>query len=177
MRWVWILLLALAGCGPRIEIDRWGLTCVTPLLCLEEPARATEAQALYDEALTVVTREIGPLRQAPVALFCSTTACFSQFAHPKAIGWNFGNHVSAFGPGGWEAYVLRHEMIHQWQNETFGRAAWVHPLWYREGMAYTLSRDPRRTLPRADVQLARAQFQAWVAAGGDWRLGPYKGLR
>ncbi|MEO0487303.1 MAG: hypothetical protein AAF092_15465 [Pseudomonadota bacterium] len=170
-----VACLGLAGCAYVIELEDHGFTCFEDTLCLEDIAREPEARALYKEARTFVEARLGPLDDAPVVAFCSTRACFAQFADPAFRGYNFGGPFSLINAHGWEPYIVRHEMIHQWQSQTFGprRMRLVFPQWYTEGMAYSLSDDPRAVLPHPSVQRYRAQFEAWVAEGNDWRLGPF----
>jgi len=180
---VWAVLVGLlAGCLPSgqgswLDPERRGMVCVSETLCLEEPERADEAEALYAEALSFVERRIGPLGQPPRVAFCSTPQCFAQYANPVFSGYSFGQFM-VINQKGWEPHILRHEMIHQWQYEQFGalRVARLWPRWYVEGMAYMLSEDPRDELPHPSVQAYRAEFQAWIAAGHDWRDGPYAKL-
>lgn len=65
---------------------------------------------------------------------------------------------------------MRHELIHHLQNERFGavRNSFFKPTWFREGMAYSLSGDPR-PLPEP-LQGYRAQFDAWFRGVGPARL-------
>ena len=169
-------LLALAGCARVIDLEDHGFTCFEDILCLEDVAREPEARALYDEAKAFVETRFGPLDGPPLIAFCSTRACFAQFADPQFRGYNFGSRFSLINEHGWHPYIVRHEVIHQWQAQTFGpRRAWlVFPKWFTEGMAYSLSEDPREVLPHPSVQHYRARFEAWVAKGNDWRLGPFQ---
>ena len=75
---------------------------------------------------------------------------------------------------GWQDHIVRHELIHHWQSETFGvlQAGTRLPRWYIEGMAYVLSEDPRPIIPNEKAQAQRLRFQRWIAAGNDWRMAP-----
>ena len=46
------------------------------------------------------------------------------------------------------------------------------PRRYIEGMAYSISQDPRDPLPRRDIQTWRTQFNMWIEEGNDWRQPP-----
>lgn len=107
-------------------------------------------------------------------LFCSSEACFTSFGNPAVSGFYFwGLGTIAINGKGWHDYVLRHELIHHWQAERFGPLkASRMPRWYIEGMAYSLSQDPRIPLPRTDIQAWREQFDDWVIRGNDWRRAP-----
>lgn len=154
--------------------ERMGMICPTEKLCLEEPERRAEAEALTKDALRFVETHIAPIESPPRMLFCSSEACARRFGDPRARGLYFGPHALLINPGGWAPHILRHELIHHVQNEAFGwlaRAALL-PRWYVEGMAYTMSEDPREMLPLPKLQRYRARFQDWVAAGHDWRAPP-----
>ena len=73
-------------------------------------------------------------------------------------------------PRGWKPYYLRHEMIHWIQAERLGFfKMYSEPEWFIEGMAYSLSQDPRPTLVEP-FQGYRTKFQAWYAVGGKEHL-------
>jgi hypothetical protein len=69
--------------------------------------------------------------------------------------------------GGWAPYYVRHELIHHVQNERLGSLrTWLFkPAWFVEGMAYSISEDPRSPLP-ARFEVYRSQFDAWYRAVG-----------
>ena len=172
------LLVVLAACDTRnarvLSPEANGLTCTSATICIEDPARLPEAQALYAEAATFVQTRISPFRTPPRVLFCSTESCFAQFTDPAPRAVNLGTFGIVIGPRGWLDYTVRHEMIHHVQNERFGvlRASNRLPRWFIEGMAYSLSGDPRRPLPRPELEDWRTRFDTWIAAGNQWTDPP-----
>lgn len=61
-------------------------------------------------------------------------------------------------------------MIHHIQAERLGAyKQWRSPDWFKEGMAYSLSQDPRRDLAEQFKQY-RARFEAWYQSMGKERL-------
>jgi hypothetical protein len=61
-------------------------------------------------------------------------------------------------------------MIHRLQIQRLGIfAMWRAPQWFVEGMAYSLSEDPRPLLAEA-FQQYRSQFEAWYRQVGEERL-------
>lgn len=181
MRVVLILTLLLGGLGCAVykparvlAPERFGLTCVSDTLCVEDVERLNEAQAYVDRAMRFVAAQIGEFEDQPPLLFCSTQACFSRFNDPRVAAVNIGTFGIVINAHGWQDHILRHELIHHWQNVQFGRAqaSVFLPRWYIEGMAYSLSQDPRRPLPREDIEVWREEFETWVAAGNDWRSPP-----
>ena len=181
MRAAIILLILGVGVGCAvykpvrvIAPQMFGLTCFEGDICVADVTKEAEARALYDEALVFVESNIGDIEALPPGLFCSTVVCFSKFADPQVAAVNVGTFGILMNAHGWQPHIVRHELIHHWQNEQFGRRAVALslPRWYIEGMAYTLSEDPRDPLPRDDIQAWRQDFRDWVAAGNDWRQPP-----
>jgi len=152
--------------APELE----GLTCELRI-CVDDPARRAEAQTLYLDALRFVEASLGQLETRPLAVFCSTRACAEKFGFKGQNAYNFGSYAIVIGDRGWHPYFLRHELIHQMQNQRLGSLRmWLFkPLWFREGMAYSLSGDPRDPLPEP-LQGYRAAFDAWYRQVGPAKL-------
>lgn len=153
--------------------EYYGLSCVTEEICLEEPERLAEARALYDEAAIFAQDRLGAFENRPRVLFCSTEACGRAFGNPYTKGQNVGVSGVIIYPSGWDVHILSHEMIHHMQYEHFGvlRAARL-PRWFLDGMAYSMSEDPRWPHPHPEIDQMRAQFDDWVAAGNSWDVPP-----
>lgn len=173
------LALLLAACAfykplRVLTPETFGLTCITDDICVEDTSTITEAAKLRDDALSFVTANVGPIERPPRVLFCNSEDCFSRFGNPAVAALNFsGLDTLLINDRGWQDYILRHELIHHWQVEQFGVVqASRLPRWYIEGMAYSISQDPRDPLPRSDIQAWRDQFNAWVEEGNDWRQPP-----
>lgn len=148
-----------------------GMTCVSDVLCLDDPAFASEAAALRAAALVQVSARLGPFETPPRVLFCRHAGCFNRFGDPRIKAQNVGRFGMVINATGWSQHIVAHEMIHQRQSEVLGTiaVAYTLPRWFIEGMAYSLSDDPRATLPMPQLDTYRTRFNAWAAAGGDWR--------
>ena len=147
-----------------------GVTCHGKI-CVDDPARLAKATALYDEALRFVQLNVGELQSRPRAVFCSTQACSQSFGSTSRIAYTFGTFAVVISHRGWKPYFVRHELIHHLQGERLGSLRnWLFkPDWFREGMAYSMSGDPRRPLPEP-LQGYRSQFEIWLQRVGKAQL-------
>jgi hypothetical protein len=157
----------------RVLAPGWnGVTCISEEVCVEDLTRAEEANSIYELALSFVNSSVGVIRSNPRVTFCFSVKCFKAFgfrapAKAKTVGV-FGIVV---GPSGWNEYILRHEIVHHLQSEQLGvMGQWPSPKWFKEGMAYSLSQDPRQLAePMAKY---REQFDSWrqrVGKEGLWK--------
>lgn len=56
---------------------------------------------------------------------------------------------------------MKHKLIHYWQIENLGIInIYFYPQWLREGMAYSLSGDPRKPLDEP-WETYREEFDKW----------------
>lgn len=141
----------------------FGLVC-EDRVCVDDARRLAEAQALLQRARADVTRTLGAPHVQPLALFCSSEECFRTFGKRRSIAATFGGQAILIGPRGWAAHFVRHELIHVAQYERLGVIrAWRGPRWINEGMAYSLSEDPRRPLP-AELEAWRTEYEGRLGA-------------
>jgi hypothetical protein len=109
-------------------------------------------------------------KQNPHVIFCSTQECFESFGFKKAAAMSVSSLGIVISPRGWDGHFVRHEMIHHRQAEELGLLSGIlKPEWLIEGMAYSLSFDPRMQL--ADQwQNDRIKFEAWYQKIGKKQL-------
>ena len=177
---VLILVLALSPVAvwsffkpARIVAPQWaGVSCVSATICIDDPSRQEEALALYRDALQFVDSSIGRLESHPRIVFCTTEACNESFGF-KAAANTIGTLGIVISPRAWKPFYLRHEIIHHLQKERLGnlRGWLITPDWFIEGMAYSLSQDPRTTLPEP-LQGYRSKFDTWYREVGKENLWP-----
>jgi len=138
-----------------------GLTCHGKI-CVDDLSRLSEATGLYENAARYVRDNVGELQSEPRAVFCSTKACSESFGFSSTLAYTFGTAGVVISHRGWRPYLVRHELIHHVQNEHLGSLRnWLFkPTWFREGMAYALSNDPRKLLPEP-LQGYRSEFETW----------------
>ena len=156
----------------RVVAPDWveNVSCVTTEICLDDESKHPEASRLYEESLYFVALTTGFFKKPPRIIFCSTEKCFQSFGFNKASAGTVGRWGIVISPRGWKDYYVRHEMIHHRQAEELGMLAVLQtPEWFIEGMAYSLSADPRQPLSEP-WRSHRAQFNAWLRKAGRDRL-------
>ncbi|BBA36728.1 uncharacterized protein sS8_4805 [Methylocaldum marinum] len=147
-----------------------GLSCIHDNLCTDDVSRSEETVRLYDEALHFVNASVGLIENGPRVIFCSSDACFQSFGLEKRSAATIGTFGVVISPRAWKPYYVRHEMIHHLQNERLGTInTWIKPQWFTEGMAYSLSEDPRPTLSEP-FEKYRSRFEHWYKQVGRERL-------
>jgi len=142
-----------------------GVKCTESGICLDDLALLQKATELKDKAMAFVQGKLGPMQKTPRIIYCSTRECAKAFGITSNAAYHFGTFGVVIGPRGWEPYVVRHELIHHVQMEHLGswHALLVTPTWFIEGMAYSLSEDPRRPLPTESLESYRVQFESWYS--------------
>jgi hypothetical protein len=147
-----------------------GVSCTTASICLDDESMYSEAAKLYKDALSIVERKTGSFNKHPRVIFCSTESCFQSFGFNKASANTVGSSGIVVSPRGWKGYYVRHEMIHYRQAEELGMfAALLKPQWFIEGMAYSLSDEPRSPLSEP-WQSYKTKFHGWLQKVGNERL-------
>lgn len=147
-----------------------GVTCITDVICTDAPSRAVEAKALYEGAREFVKAKLGPIQSRTHLVFCQSDACAYSFGLGRSTAKTTGPLGTVFGPRAWQPYYVRHELIHQLQIERLGTYRVLRsPDWFIEGMAYSLSEDPRSTLVEPFAQY-RSRFDAWLRSVGKENL-------
>ena len=138
-----------------------GVKCVHENICIENIEQIELAQNLYTDAKKQVQSTITDFANAPHFIFCTTQSCFEGFGFDKASAQSFGTITTVVGPKGWKRHIISHEMIHHIQNEQLGTAKFITlPSWFVEGMAYSLSQDPRESLSEP-WESHRHTFDEW----------------
>jgi len=147
-----------------------GVTCVRTNVCVDEVARAADAQALYDEAVAFVSARVAPIQRPPRMVFCWTQRCADAFGLGDRAAVMMGTWGAVIGPRAWTYWIVRHELIHYVQARRLNALAMIlKPQWLIEGMAYALSEDPRRPLSEP-WEGHRRRFLAWYAQVGRDRM-------
>ena len=156
----------------RVLAPDWvnGVVCINTKICLEDKSRLQEAEILYKDAVYYVSSVTGAFQQNPRVIFCSTEDCYRSFGFKKASATTVGKSGIVVSPRGWKNMYLRHEMIHHRQAEELGTFSSLYkPEWLIEGMAYSLSNDPRQQLSHR-WQQAREKFSRWLENVGNEHL-------
>ena len=152
----------------RVLAPEWvdGVVCISSEICMEDESRRQEAEILYNDAVHDVSSIVGAFHQYPRVIFCSTENCYRSFGFKRASATAVGTSGIVISPRGWKPFYLRHEMIHYRQSEELGVfSSLLKPEWFIEGMAYSLSNDPRPQLSRR-WQKDREKFDVWLERVG-----------
>ncbi|WP_435497479.1 hypothetical protein [Variovorax sp. RB3P1] len=148
----------------RVLAPQWvGLTCTGENVCVDDVSKLPDALALRKEALSFVATRVDRIGTVPRFVFCSQQPCAQSFGFsPYQGAYHVGTSGVVIGPLGWRPFFVRHELIHHVQMENIGsmHALLFTPTWFIEGMAYSLSEDPRRPLPEP-LEGWRNHFEAW----------------
>lgn len=148
----------------------FGVECPTQDICIDDLSKRPEAEQLRKDALTFVNQNIGKILNPPRIIFCHTDECADAFGQYHAAAYNVGTVGIVIRTKGWEKHYVRHELIHHLQNERLGsiNAFLTKPTWFLEGMAYSLSRDPRRSIPNKQIESYRVEFENWDNGTDIW---------
>jgi len=163
----WALFEPIRVLAPKLVAD---VSCPTATVCIDDIVRYKEAADLYNDTLHFVESSVASVKTPPRVVFCTTESCFQSFGFDKASAGTVGTYGIVISPRGWRQHYLCHEMIHHIQFERLGiYKQWRSPEWFKEGMAYSLSGDPRQVLAEPWQQY-RARFEDWYRAVGKSKL-------
>ena len=156
---IWLFFKPIRALLPELANVR----CYEQGVCIDDPTRLAEATALRLQASAFVERAFGRVDRAPQVIFCTTEACERHFGFKGNAAFSLGNRAVVVASRGWQPYFVQHELIHCVQVERIGGfRMWLStPTWLVEGMAYSVSGDPRRPL-QPPWEGFRAQYEEWA---------------
>lgn len=162
----WLLVKPVRVLAPSLV----GLSCDRGPVCTDDPQRWQAASDLYAEAMVFVSGSIAPPETSPRAVFCATQACADRFGLGARAAVTVGTWGIVLAPRAWQPHFIRHELIHVLQGQRLGVVRrLLMPTWFVEGMAYSLSEDPRAPLAEP-WEAHRARFNTWLAGIARERL-------
>jgi len=151
----------------RIVAPEWyGAICIDNYICLEDVTKIDDAKKLYDYALKLTENKLTKTQKKPIAIFCSSKECSKKFGLKRASAFNLGTLGIIISYKGWEKHIVSHEFIHYWQSSVNGNIKMLilkNKQWLIEGMAYSMSEDPRLILANP-YQSYRITFNKWLSA-------------
>ncbi|HEY0666459.1 MAG TPA: hypothetical protein VGD24_10365 [Gallionella sp.] len=159
----WSLIKPVRVLAPELN----GVSCLNDTICTDDPSRYMDASDLYESARQFVEAAVGPIEHKPRVIFCSADSCFQAFGLGRRSAATLGTVAIVISPRAWQPHYVRHEMLHHIQNERLGSFnVWIaRPEWFVEGMAYSVSEDPRPVLSEP-WQQDRNRFEAWYRQVG-----------
>ena len=148
-----------------------GVSCVQRIVCVDDSSRISEAEKRCTERhCRFVSSSVGPLSKKHLIIFCSTESCYQAFGFSNAAAKSVGRFAIVISPQEWKPYIVRHEIIHRLQAQELGVIRMYLELeWFIEGMAYSLSEDPRTPLAEP-FESFRSRFASWNRARGNENL-------
>jgi hypothetical protein len=147
----------------RVAVPRIvnGVRCYDDEICTDDKQRLGEARTLYSAAFARVSENAGAFHSRPRIIFCSADSCRKGFGLGERAAYTAGGFGIAVAPRGWREFYLAHEFVHYRQAEELGGIIMLwKPKWLIEGMAYSLSEDPRRSLSQP-FERWRTEFESW----------------
>lgn len=141
--------------------EAFGVSCDEHNVCAEDASRLAAAVSLLNDSKSSLATQWGLSIGEPKIIFCSSEKCQSTFGLGQKAGFTLGSFGIAIAPRGWKQYYVAHELIHYWQADNFGSMALLKgEQWLIEGMAYSLSDDPRKEL-HEPFESYRQKFNDW----------------
>jgi hypothetical protein len=140
-----------------------GMKCYAGKVCIDDPSKVKEALSLRREALQFVERKVGSFQADPRVIFCTMPSCERSFGFTSNAAYSLGTAGVVVSAHGWQPHYIRHELIHCVQVERIGgfRMLFRTPSWLIEGMAYSMSEDPRRPLGEP-WEKYRNEYEQWA---------------
>ena len=141
--------------------EAFGVSCYEQKVCVDDSAQLDAAMALLNSSKQYLETEWGLSVGEPKVVFCSSEKCQTAFGLSQRAGFTFSTFGITIAPRGWKQHYVAHELIHYWQAENFGVfTGLVGEQWLIEGMAYSLSNDPREKL-HEPFEAYRQKFYEW----------------
>ena len=137
-----------------------GVTC-DGAVCVEDNAQLEQAHKLQRDAIERVAKQLVPLRELPLTVFCSTRACYHSFGGGMERGATLFHLGVILPPESWVPHIVEHEYIHMLQAQELGLMGRQRtPDWFKEGMPFFISAPPAYDLPDYARPLV-AKYRAW----------------
>ena len=141
--------------------ETFGVSCNEQNVCAEDSSQLAAAVSLLNDSKSFLGTQWGLSIGKPKIIFCSSEKCQSTFGLGQKAGFTLGSFGIAIAPRGWKQYYVAHELIHHWQADNYGSIALLKgEQWLIEGMAYSLSNDPRKEL-HEPFESYRQRFNDW----------------
>lgn len=153
---VWAFFKPIRILAPQFN----GLTCAGAV-CVEDLATLPAARQLHAQAMANIAEKLVPLDAPPLAVFCSTPACYRSFGGGTERGAAIFNLGIIIPPTSWQIYIVEHEFIHMLQAQELGLLGRQRtPPWFKEGMPFLVSAPPAFDLPDYAKPLAD-EYHSW----------------
>jgi hypothetical protein len=130
---------------------------------VDDERRGLEAGRLLDVSIEEINGKGFYFKKLPRILFCTDQRKYELLGFKESAARTIDGLAIVVGPRGSQSFYLKHELIHYWQHENLGWSySWRYPAWLVEGMAYSLSDDPRHPIAQP-WESYRTRFEVWFA--------------
>ena len=172
------IALGLAGIGISVALIAYkptrvlwpevvGLKRTIGDVYVDNARNSLQAAKLLDASIEEISRKGFFFKKLPRILFCFYQRTYELLGFKKSAARTVDGLAIVLGPNGIQGFYLKHELIHYWQHENLGWFYAKHyPAWFVEGMAYSLSDDPRHPIAQP-WESYRARFEAWYATNSN----------
>ena len=152
----WFIVKPIRVVAPNTDL----LHCDPSFICTEGKTNHSMANDLYAQSIKSLALKLGEPDSQPKVIFCSTRLCDEYFGLGKRSAITFGTFGTVVSSRSWKQYYVEHELVHYLQYENLGYVkVLLMPSWLKEGMAYSISSDPRQKL-KSPWQEYRIEFES-----------------
>jgi hypothetical protein len=138
-----------------------GMTKISDNVYVDDVSKASDAIELANDSIKELAKDVIVIERPPRMLFCYREKTFRSFGFRESAARSIGGIAVVLSPRAIYGYFLKHELIHYWQSRNLGfLCERYYPQWIIEGMAYSMSNDPRHPL-NEPWETYRRQFETW----------------
>lgn len=130
-------------------------------ICIDDPALLPKARSLLQTTQLKLANKYDLKLEQVKIIFCASQTCKNTFGLANRAGYTLANWRIVIAPRAWKSHYIAHELIHYWQAQHLGvLSRYFAESWLIEGMAYSLSDDPRLKL-KQPFEEYRQKFNHW----------------
>ena len=149
-----------------------GMTCIAPNIYVDADMPATQREELLrtvKQSKVEINKFFGGMKSTPKIYACSTKKCFKKFGGVYADAKTINDDTVLLSNKGLNKTTVTHELAHAEFNKRLGKSHWNKvPMWFDEGLAVLICKDPKYTKPVPSMSLAKlSSHDQWLDAVRD----------